>query len=178
MTSEKALVMTSLQTELIALLVLGYMIYRQFVTRQVTWRDLLLPLIGAAYLAYAYLGHPGSSTDVVMVIGAALFGVGTGLASATVVTIWRDSATSLVMQRGGWKYLLVLLGLVVVRFALRMVAYALKLDVSETALNDAFIGMAVGNYAGRAALVSIRALALLGWELGALPTRRGIRSSR
>lgn len=170
--------MTSLETALIALLVFGYMAYRQFVTRQVAWRDLLLPLIGAAYLTYVYLGHPGSATDVVMVTGAALFGVGSGLASATVVTIWRDDATSLVMQRGGWKYLLVLLGLIVVRILLRLAAYALKLDVSEAALNDAFIGMAVGNYAGRAALVSIRAVALLGWDYGALPARRGVRASR
>ena len=170
--------MTSLQTALIALLVYGYMIYRQFVTRQVAWRDLLLPLIGAAYLSYVYLGHPGSEADIVMVIGAALFGVGTGLASATVVAIWRDGATSLVMQRGGWKYLLVLLGLIVMRIALRIVAYALKLDVGEAALNDAFIGMAVGNYAGRSALVSIRALALLGWNPGALPARRRVRASR
>lgn len=170
--------MTALQTELIALLVLGYMIYRQFVTRQVTRRDLLLPLIGAAYLTYVYLGHPGSLADIVMVTGASLFGVGAGLASATVVTIWRDGATSLVMQRGGWKYLLVLLGLVVVRMALHLAAFALKLDVSEAALNDAFIGMAVGNYAGRAALVSLRALALLGWDPGALPARRDVRASR
>ena len=170
--------MPSLQTELIALLVLGYMTYRQCVTRQVTWRDLLLPLIGAAYLTYVYLGHPSSEADIVMVIGAALFGIGTGLVSATVVTIWRDDATSLVMQRGGWKYLLVLLGLIVTRVLLRIAASALKLDVSEAALNDAFIGMAVGSYAGRAALVSIRALALLGWELGALPARRAVRASR
>jgi len=170
--------MTSLQTALIALLVYCYMIYRQFVTRQVAWRDLLLPLIGVGYLTYVYLGHPGSSADVVMVIGATLFGVGTGLASATVVTIWRDGSTNLVMQRGGWKYLLVLLGLVVMRIALRIAADTLKLDVRAAALNDAFIGMAVGNYAGRAALVSLRALALLGWDIGALPARRDVRASR
>jgi hypothetical protein len=170
--------LTSLQTALIALLVFGYMIYHQFVTRQVAWRDLLLPFIGAAYLSYGYLGHAGSVADIVMVIGGALFGVGTGLASATVVTIWRDGATSLVMQRGGWKYALVLLGLVVARILLRIAADTLKLDVSAAALNDAFIGMAVGNYAGRAALVSLRALALLGWDIGALPARRDVRASR
>ena len=170
--------MTSLQSTLVALIVLGCMIYRQFGARQVAWRDLLLPLIGAAYLAYVYLGHPGSSADVVIVIGAALFGVGSGSASGAFVVIWRDETTSLVMRRGGWKYLLVLLGLIVTRVLLRIAASALKLDVSEAALNDAFIGMAVGSYAGRAALVSIRALALLGWELGALPARRAVRASR
>lgn len=165
---------TTLQTALIALLVLSYMIYRQLVTRPVTRRDLLLPLAGAAYLAVVYFGHPGSAVDVALVVGAALFGVGTGLVSAAVVTVWRDIASGLVMQRGGWKYLLVLVGLILVRVLLRVLAYALKLDVSATVLNDAFIAMAVGNYAGRAVLVGSRALSLLGWDTSALPSRRSI----
>lgn len=168
--------MNTLETAILALLVLGYMLYRQLVTRPVTRRDLLFPLIAGIYLAAVYFGHPSSSADVAVVAGAALFGIVTGAVSATVVRVWRDGATNLVMQRGGWRYLLVLLGLIAVRAALHVALVALKLDVSEAALNDAFIGMAVGSYAGRAVLVGLRALALLGWDPNALPGRRDARA--
>jgi hypothetical protein len=156
------------------------MVYRQFVTRPVTRRDLLLPLIGGIYLGVTYFaaGQSPRMTDMMMVAGATLFGLATGVASAAVVRVWRDGATGLVMQRGGWKYLLVLVGLILIRVLLRVVAYALKLHVDETALNDAFIGMAVGNYGGRALLVGIRALALLGWNPGALPASHDVRATR
>lgn len=170
--------MNTLETALIALAVLGYMLFRQLVTRPVTRRDLLLPLAAGAYLAVIYFGHPSSSADVTVVAGAALFGIASGVASAAVVRVWRDGASNLVMQRGGWRYLLVLLGLIAVRAALRVAVSALKLNVSEVALNDAFIGMAVGSYAGRAVLVGLRALALLGWDTSALPGRRDARVLR
>ncbi len=51
--------------------------------------------------------------------------------------------------------------------------FALKLGVSETALNDAFIGMAVGNYAGRSVFVGLWALALQGANGNAMPGMRG-----
>lgn len=170
--------MNVLETALIALTVLGYMLYRQVVTRPVTRHDLLLPLAGGIYFGGVYFGHPGSTSDIVMVAGATLFGIGTGLASAAVVNVWRDGATGLIMQREGWRYLLVLLGLVAMRVLLRVVAAALKLDVSASALNDVLIGMAMGNYAGRAMLVSVRALSLLGWHTNALPSRRDVRALR
>lgn len=170
--------MTMIQTALLALLVLGYMIYRQFVTRPVTRNDVLLPVIGIVYLGVMYFGKPSNDGAVGLVVAATLFGAGTGLLSAAVVRVWHDGATGLVMQRGGWKYLLVLVGLIVVRLLLRLATSALKFDVTEAALNDAFIGMAVGNYAGRALLVGVRALALLGWDPNALPGRRDIRSMR
>lgn len=164
--------MNALQSALIALVVLVYMLYRQFVRRSVSQRDLLFPIAGGLYLAYVYLNNPGSATGVALVLGCALFGILTGLVSATVVQVWRDPSTGLVMQRGGWRYLAALLGLIVVRVLLRVGVTALRLNVGETALNDAFIGMAVANYAGRAIFVGLRALALLNWDMSALPRKR------
>lgn len=170
--------MNTLETAILALLVLGYMLYRQLVTRPVTRRDLLLPLIAGIYLAAVYFGHPSSPADVTVVVGASLFGIATGVPSAAVVRVWRDGASKLVMQRGGWRYLFVLLGLIAVRAVLHVALVALKLDVSAATLNDAFIGMAVGSYAGRAVLVGLRALALLGWDPNALPGKYGARTLR
>lgn len=168
--------MNTLETAILALAVLGYMLYRQLVTRPVIRLDLLLPLAAGIYLAALYFGHPSGSAEITVVVGASLFGIATGLASAAVVRVWRDGASNLVMQRGGWRYLLVLLGLIAVRVALRVAVSALKLDVSEAVLNDAFIGMAVGSYGGRAVLVGLRAL--LGWDPNALPGRRDARVLR
>lgn len=168
--------MNMLVTALIALLVLGLMVYRQFVTRQVTLRDLALPFAGIIYLAVTYLGQPTGAGNVVMIVGATLFGLATGLIGALVVKVWRDGSTGVVMQRGGWKYLAILAGLILFRLLLRVIVQSLRLGVNDTTLNDAFIGMAVANYAGRAVLVGIRAMALLGWDWAALPTRRDVRS--
>ena len=166
------------ENALIALLVLAFMFYRQFIVRAVTRSDLLIPLIGAAYLAVAHFSQPPGGLDTLMIIGGALFGGATGLASARVVRVWRDAATGLVMQYGGWKYLLALIGLIAVRLGLRMATQAHRLAVDGAVLNDALIGMAVGNYAGRALHVTIRALALLDWDISALPARRDLRATR
>ncbi len=170
--------MPMLETALIALLVLAYMCYRQFIVRAVTRSDLLIPVVGAAYLAVVHFSQPASALDTLKIVGGALFGVATGLVSARVVRVWRDDATRLVMQRGGWKYLLALLGLVVVRIILRVSTQMFRLDVDVAVLNDALIAMAVGNYAGRALLVTIRTLILLGWNVSALPARRDLRATR
>lgn len=164
--------MNTIQSVLITLLVIGYMVYRLCVPQPVTSRNLFLPLAGAAYLTLLYVSRATTTTEIAIGIGATLAGVTTGIAGASVVRLWRDEVTGMVMQRGGWKYLLVLLGLIVVRILLRVAAHALKLNVSETGLNDAFIGMAVGNYAGRAVLVGLRALALRGVDGKALPIMR------
>ena len=152
--------MTTIVMALVALAVLGFIIYRQLVTRPVTIRDLLLPLLGGLYLTAMYANQPGSAADLVTLVAGTVFGVATGLGSATMVAVWRDATTGTVLQRGGWKYLLVLVSLIVARILLRVAAQALHLDVSTIALNEALIGMAVGNYGGRAVLVGMRALAL------------------
>lgn len=170
--------MSMLETTLIALLVLAFMCYRQFIVRAVTRSDLLIPIIGAAYLAVAHFSQPASGPDTLMIVAGALFGALSGLVSARVVWVWRDAATGLVMQRGGWKYLLALLGLVVVRLALRVATQMLRLDVDAAVFDDALIAMAVGNYAGRALLVTMRALALLDWNISALPARSDLRAIR
>lgn len=170
--------MTTPETAIVALLVFVFMCYRQFIVRAVTRSDLLIPLIGAAYLAAMHFSQPTSALDTLTICGGALFGVATGLSSALVVRVWHDEATGLVLQRGGWKYLLALVGLIVVRLVMRVATQMLRLDVDAAVLNDALIGMAVGNYTGRALLVTIRALALLGWNIDSLPARRDLRTIR
>ena len=48
-----------------------------------------------------------------------LLGVGTGLTSGQLVRVWRDEATGIVFQRGGWRYLIVLVALLLVRVLIR-----------------------------------------------------------
>ncbi|HKW22434.1 MAG TPA: hypothetical protein VJO13_13710, partial [Ktedonobacterales bacterium] len=92
--------MTMAENALIALLVFVFVCYRQFIVRTVTRGDLLIPLIGAAYLAAIQFSQPTSPLDTLMICGGALFGAATGLSSALVVRVWRDETTGLVMQRG------------------------------------------------------------------------------
>ena len=169
--------MDPITTALLAVAVFVFMLYRQFVQRPVTTRDLLLPILGGLYLGYRYLNGAGLAVDV-LVIGGAILGVVTGLVSGVAVRVWQDSTTGQVLQRGGWTYLVILLALVAVRVLLHVVMTVAMPSLDATALNNAFIGMAVGNYAGRAITVGLRALALVGWDPGALPRDAGRRQSR
>ena len=47
----------------------------------------------------------------------------TGLVSGQVVRVWRDSSSGMVFQRGGWSYVLVLLGLLAARILIYIVLY-------------------------------------------------------
>jgi membrane protein CcdC involved in cytochrome C biogenesis len=168
--------MDPIATALIAVVVVVYMLYRQFVQRPVTGRDIILPMLGGAYIGDRFLNGAGA-TGIVVVLGVAAFGVATGLVSGFVVRVWRDAATGTVYQRGGWSYLAILLSLLAVRLVLRIIFSATG-TMDATVLNDAFIAMAIGNYAGRAITVGLRALALVGWDLEALPKSASRRPGR
>jgi hypothetical protein len=152
------------------------MVYRQFVQRPVTAKDIILPIVAGLYLADRYLTG-GGLTAAALALGAAGTGIVTGLFSGVVVRVWQDASNGTVYQRGGWSYLAVLGGPVVVRVVLHVVFSATGL-VDATTLNTAFIAMAVGNYVGRAITVSLRALALVGWNFAALPARTARPASR
>ena len=58
-----------------------------------------------------------------------------------------------------------------VRVVLHIAAAALLPGLDAATLNAAFIGMAIGNYIGRAITVGRRALALVRWDPAVLPSR-------
>src|ERR1700730_15113729 len=108
-----------------------------------------MPLILSVVLGGVFLaGHPAPERIAAVFIGAAL-GVGTGLLSGQVVRIWRDETTGIVFQRGGWRYLIVLIVLLLARVLIRFLFIWSGSEVDETALNAALIAALVGNLLGR-----------------------------
>lgn len=171
--------MDPITTALAAVAIVVYVLYRQFAQRPVTTKDIIIPIAGGLYLGDRYLTG-GSVTSAALVVGAAGIGIVSGLFSGFAVRVWEDASSGAVFQKGGWSYLAVLLGLVIVRIAVK-VAVSSTGALDPTTLNAAFIAMAIGNYAGRAITVGLRALALVGWDLQALPKPashqpRGVRS--
>src|SRR5690242_12309117 len=91
-------------TVLVVLAIVVFVFARQIIQRPVTQVSLLLPLILSVAFAGLFLaGHP-TSEGIVAVIAGTVLGVGTGLASGQVVRVWRDEATGVIFQHGGWRY--------------------------------------------------------------------------
>jgi len=158
-------------TALLALVIVVFIFARQIIQRPVTQLSLLLPLMLSVALAGVFLvSHPAPEAILAVVIGEAL-GVGTGLVSGQVVRIWRDEATGLVFQRGGWRYLIVLIVLLLARVLIRFVFIWSGSAVDETALNAALIAALVGNFVGRDILIAQRALQLSGGSFTNLSSR-------
>jgi hypothetical protein len=158
-------------TALLALVIVVFIFVRQIIQRPVTQRSLLLPLIVSVALGGMFLvGHPAPEGIAAVVIGVAL-GVGTGLVSGQVVRIWRDEATGIVFQRGGWRYLIVLIVLLLARVLIRFLFIWSGSVVDETALNAALIAALVGNLLGRDILTALRALPLAGGSFTNLSSR-------
>lgn len=157
----------------------GYFFYRQCSRRPVTRRDLLIPAVGTLYLGVRYLsGSNLPLRDVAIVLAGTLIGVGAGMLGGQMIRVWRDEESGIVYQFGGWRYAGALLVLLLARVAMRIVARQWDVTASAAVLNDAFIGMILGNYLGRAANVGLRALALLDWQFEALPGTRRLRRAR
>jgi Protein of unknown function (DUF1453) len=158
-------------TALLALVIVVFIFVRQIIQRPVTQRSLLLPLILSVAPGGIFLvGHPAPEGIAAVVIGAVL-GVGTGLMSGQVVRVWRDAATGIVFQCGGWRYLIVLIALLVARVLMRFVFMRSGSAVDETALNAALIAALVGNFLGRDIRIALRALPLAGGSFTRLSSR-------
>lgn len=171
--------MNALQTAILGVALFGYILYWQFVRRPVTRRDLLLPGLGALYLGTRYFGGSGLGLhDALVVLIVALIGVGTGLIGGQMIRVWRDPDSGVVYQAGSWRYAVALLALLVLRVVMRVVVDQSGIIATAAILNDAFIGMMIGNYLGRAINVGVRALALLDWQYDALPDTRRVRRAR
>ncbi len=156
-----------------------YMLYRQCARRPVTRNDFLLPGVAALYLGTRYLGGSGLGVHgAIVVLMAAVIGIGTGLLGGQMIRVWRDQESGMVYQFGGWRYAVAFLALLLVRIAMRIVARQWDFGVNAAVLNDAFIGMIVGNFFGRAINVGARAMALLDWQFDALPSTRRMRRAR
>ena len=158
-------------TALLALVIIIFIFTRQIIQRPVTQRSLLLPLILSLALAGVFLvSHPALGAVTAVVIGA-LLGIGTGLVSGQVVRIWRDEATGTIFQQGGWRYLIVLIILLLARILIRFLFIWSGSPVDETALNAALIAALVGNFVGRDILTALRALKLSGGNFANLSSR-------
>lgn len=163
--------MSSLDTTFLAALLGTYVVYRQCVTRPVTRRDFILPIAGAIYLTVRYLQGPSTTSEIAVEVSATL-GIASGLVAGGFVQLWRDAATNLVYQRGGWRYAVVLLALFVVHLLWREIGDYTGLTRGVAVLNDAFIALVLGNYLGRYLHIGARTLHLAGWQPHAIPTVR------
>ena len=158
-------------TALLALVIVVFIFARQIIQLPVTQRSLLMPLILSVALGSLFLvSHPAPEGIVAVIVGAAL-GVGTGLVSGQVVRVWRDEATGIVFQYGGWPYLIVLIALLLARVLIRFVFTWSGSAIDETALNAALIAALVGNFVGRDILIALRALPLAGGSFAKLSSR-------
>jgi hypothetical protein len=155
----------------LSLVIVVFIFARQIIQLPVTQRSLLMPLILSVVLGGVFLvGHPAPEGVAAVFIGAVL-GVGTGLLSGQVIRVWRDEATGIVFQRGGWRYLIVLIVLLLARVLIRFVFIWSGLAVDETALNVALIAALVGNFLGRDIRIALRALELSGGSFTKLSSR-------
>ena len=156
---------------LLALAIVVFIFARQIIQRPVTQLSLLMPLIlSVAFGGVFLMGHPASEGIAAVVIGA-LLGVGTGLLSGQVVRVWHDGATGIIFQYGGWRYLIVLIILLLARVLIRFVFTWSGSAVDETALNAALIAALVGNFVGRDIRTTLRALPLIGGSFTKLSSR-------
>jgi len=144
-------------TILIVVAVIIYMCYKQVVQQLISNRDFTLPLVGAAYFALMVLNGTVGMDSVLFVGVASALGVLTGYMSGAVVRVWRDSNTGGLYQRGGWSYVLVLVGLMAVRIILYIILRSQGLMTASGPINDAFIAFAVATYLGRTINVHMRA---------------------
>ena len=157
-------------TVTLAAVLVAFILTRQLVERTVTQRSLALPpLLGAGLGAIFLAGHPAAASIAAVLVGAAI-GVGTGMLGGRAVRVWRDQATGVVLERGGWRYLIVLLGLLLARVLIRL-AFAQGGAIDATALNAALIAALVGNLLGRDVGIALRALPLAGGSFAALSRR-------
>jgi hypothetical protein len=158
-------------TALLALAIIVFIFARQIIQRSVTQLNLLLPLILSMALGGVFLaGHPAAEGIAAVVIGAVL-GIGTGLVSGQVVRVWRDEATGIIFQRGGWRYLIVLIVLLLARVLIRFLFIWSGSALDETALNASLIAALVGNFVGRDIRTALRALPLAGGSFTKLSSR-------
>lgn len=162
---------STLSTLVIALCLIGFIMYRQMARRLVSQRGLLLPaLLGVLLTGIFVSANPTLAAAAAVAVGAA-FGVLSGLVSGQFMLVWRDGKTGGVYQQGSWRYLIAVLVLIAIRIAARFALQASGYAVDEVVLNDALLAAIVGNYLGRSIRIALRVLPLLGGSFSNLPAR-------
>jgi hypothetical protein len=158
-------------TAALAVVVVVFILTRQIVQRPVTQRSLLLPPVSGVGLGAIFLaGHPAPGSIAAVFIGATI-GVAMGLLSGQVIRVWRDQTTGVVLQHGGWRYLIVLIVLLLARVLIRFLFNRSGSALDATALNAALIAALVGNVLGRDIRTALRALPLAGGSFTSLSNR-------
>ena len=158
-------------TALLALVIVVFIFARQIMQLPITQRSLMMPpILNVAVGGLFLVGHPAPEGIAAVIIGVAL-GVGSGLVTGQVIRVWRDEATGIVFQHGGWHYLIVLIVLLLARVLIRFVFTWSGSAVDETALNAALIAALVGNLLGRDIRTALRALPLAGGSFTKLSGR-------
>jgi hypothetical protein len=134
----------------------------------VSQRSLLRPVLLNLVLGGIFAVTNPTGEAVITVLAGSLFGILSGFFSGQFLRIWRDESTGWVYQKGNWLYLITVLVLVVMRFAIRFAVQTTGFAVDEAALNEALLAAIVSNYLGRALRTALRVLPLVGGNLGNL----------
>lgn len=158
---------SELVTAMIGLLIVIYMIVRQFQERRVTWNSLRLPAIVAIVLGGLFLNNNPTLGGGIAIVAGMAFGLLTGIIGGQLIRVWRGQ-DGVIYQKGDWRYLVTLLIFIAIRIVARV---ALGHVLSQTILDDAFIAALIGNYLGRAGSVLLRVAPLAGRRFGPLPSR-------
>lgn len=162
----------ALSSLLVVVVIVGFIIMKQLTNRPISRRDILVPVLGGVLLAYSYVQH-ADALSAALVLGGALIGIATGLASGQLRKIWRDPQTGLIHQYGNWRSVLVTLGLIALRFLLSFALHTSGMTANTPALNDALTAMALGSYLGQMLNLGLRVLALNNWDLSSLQALPG-----
>lgn len=148
-----------------------FLFARQLTQRPVTQRELMIPLaLGLALGVLFMSNHPQWRVGTAAVIGV-VFGVFTGLLSGQLIRVWRDEATGVVLKRGGWRYLGVIIALLLIRVLIRVILTWTGSSVDELILNAGLLATLLGNVVGRDIVVALRVAPLLKGGWAALPGR-------
>ena len=124
------------------------------------WQLWIVPVMLVVAMAAAFASAPPSGTGWLIAGAALLVGAALGWQRGRMMHIEVDRATGTLMQRASPVAILFLLGLVVVRIAMRFEGRAMHMDGAT--LTDALLALAVGMFGVMRLEMFLRARRLLG----------------
>lgn len=163
--------MNNLNTIIIMIIFLSYVISRLLSQRSVTRWNLLLPIGLGLYVGYSSTQYAQAATSI-FVLGGAFFGILLGLIVGQLVRVWRDETSGITHQQGDWLFVCIYLGIIALRFAAQFALQHSAFPPGAEALNGTMLAISIGTSIGRSVSIALRALALNHWNYNALPGRR------
>lgn len=163
--------MNNLNTIIVMIIFLGYVVSRLLSQRPVTRGSLLLPIGLGLYVGYSSMQYAQAATSI-FVLGGAFFGILLGLIIGQLVRVWRDETSGITHQQGDWLFVCIYLGIIALRFAAQFALQHTAFPAGAEALNGTMLAMSIGTSIGRSVNIALRALALNRWDYSALPGRR------